>query len=93
MARAYYNNLPAAQYMSATFGITFEPVQYILGEPRYFVTDYSLPILNPQPGDMILLAQGDEAYTRERIVHPLDNGERVILRGGKPFHSPISEAA
>lgn len=86
-ALAYYNSLPAAQYMSGTFGIAYEPVTYILGEPRYYLRDSAA--LQPQPGDMILLPTGDEAYTRERTVHPLDAGEKIIMRGGQVFIPPI----
>jgi hypothetical protein len=91
MTRAYYTNLNAARYMSSEFGLTYEPVQYVLGEPRYYVV--SDHILWPQPGDMILLPDGNEAYTRERNAHPLDRGEKIIMRGGKSFIPPIVEAS
>lgn len=83
----FYSSKLIAAYMSDTHGIRTDYEDSVFGQDKFTVLPESLPLFNAQKGDLVLLANGMEAY-RYSTPAKLDKGEKIVMRDGKPFHWP-----
>ena len=78
-----YTHETEAAYMAQAHGFRFH-------EDGLTVKDEY--VLLPQPGDLVLIARGNEAHQVQRTTR-LAGAEKIIMRDGKAFIWPEKEAA
>jgi hypothetical protein len=83
MTKLYYPSPLASAWMETHHGMKFN---------GFFISEESMPLLQARKGDLVLLANGMEAY-RYSTAARLDKGERIVERDGKAFFWPDTHTA
>jgi hypothetical protein len=76
--------------MATEHGLRFHPADYSKGTPRFYVTDETVSVLRARRGDVVLIANGQEAHVKP-TDGALDPGEVILMRDGKAFITPVRE--
>jgi len=97
----YYKSPTAAAFMMLYHGVMFvgeggETVTAdhlhlkVFQEGRYQIHPDSMELFDARKGDLVLLANGMEAYRYSTPVK-LTRGERIVMRNNQPFHWPEAD--
>lgn len=88
----FYTDAVSAAWMERHHGLKLAAV-FGAGQTRKWTVDVEhIGHLSPRAGDMIMLCNGQEAYAYNKPVK-LSEGEKIIMRDGKPFIMPECEVA